>query len=333
MRFIVVGAGAVGGTVGGLLHQAGHDVVLVARGEHGRAMSSSGLRLQRGGVETVLEVTVAFDIGDVALTPDDVLLLTTKSQHTASLVQQMASLPVGDALAGDVLPIACVQNAVANELIALRRFARVYGVCVQLPATHLEPGVVASHGQPRPGILPVGRFPHGTDDTADAIAAALRDAGFQSESRADIMPWKYAKLLANLSNGTRVALAPPDGDAESAAEVHRTVRAEGEAALAAAGIAWVGEEAFIAERGGLADTSRSGQSGSSTWQSLARGTGSTEVDYLNGEIVTLGRLHGVPTPANLVVQRIVNQLTLDGGRPGAFTPTELLRMIEGEKLG
>ena len=292
-------------------------------------MASHGLRLQRGSVETAIAVTVALDIADLELTPDDVLLLTTKSQHTASLVQQMAALPVGDATAGDVLPLVCVQNAVANELVALRRFARVYGVCVQLPATHLEPGVVASHGQPRPGILPVGRFPSGTDDTAEAIASAFRDAGFEAEARDDIMPWKYAKLLGNLTNGTRVALAPARGDAEvaAAAEVDRVVRAEAEAALTAAGIAWIPENVYRGDRAGLAETARNGNAGSSTWQSLARQAGSTEVDYLNGEIVTLGRLHGVRTPANLIVQRIVNELTLKGGQPGPFAPTEMLAMI------
>ena len=42
---------------------------------------------------------------------------------------------------------------------------------------------------------------------------------------------------------------------------------------------------------------------SSTWQSLQRGTGRIEVDYLNGEVVLLGRLHGVPTPVNVRVAR------------------------------
>ena len=44
--------------------------------------------------------------------------------------------------------------------------------------------------------------------------------------------------------------------------------------------------------------------GGSTWQSLARGTGTIETDYLNGEIALLGRLHGVPTPVNAALQAI-----------------------------
>ncbi len=213
-------------------------MVLVARGDHGKAMAANGLRLQRPDDETALDVTVALDIGDIELTPDDVLLLTTKTQHTAGLVEQIAPMPVGGSTAGDVLPLVCAQNGVASERLALRRFANVYGVCVQLPATHLEPGVVVSHGQPRPGILPVGRFPDGVDATAEGIAAAFRDAGFESDARADIMRWKHTKLLSNLSNGTRVAMSRPEGDAEvsAAAEIGAIVRAEGQAALDAAGI-------------------------------------------------------------------------------------------------
>ena len=54
--------------------------------------------------------------------------------------------------------------------------------------------------------------------------------------------------------------------------------------------------------------------GGSSWQSLARGPGSIEADYLNGEIVLLGRLHGVPTPANELFQRLAGQV---GGRGAA----------------
>ncbi|TAJ20353.1 MAG: ketopantoate reductase family protein, partial [Dehalococcoidia bacterium] len=45
MRYVVYGAGAVGGGIGGKLHQAGKDVVLIARGEHLRVMQTEGLRL------------------------------------------------------------------------------------------------------------------------------------------------------------------------------------------------------------------------------------------------------------------------------------------------
>jgi 2-dehydropantoate 2-reductase len=63
--------------------------------------------------------------------------------------------------------------------------------------------------------------------------------------------------------------------------------------------------------------------GWSTWQSLARGAGRIETDYLNGEIVLLGRQHGVPTPVNEVLQRLSNRLAAARRSPGSLAPAEL----------
>ena len=66
--------------------------------------------------------------------------------------------------------------------------------------------------------------------------------------------------------------------------------------------------------------------GSSSWQSLARSTGSIEADYLNGEIVLLGRIHGVPTPVNLLLQRTAARAAREGGGPAASAVDELIQM-------
>lgn len=53
------------------------------------------------------------------------------------------------------LPVVCAQNGVAIERMALRRFERVYGMCVWLPASHLDPGTVRAYGAPMSGMLQV----------------------------------------------------------------------------------------------------------------------------------------------------------------------------------
>ena len=58
------------------------------------------------------------------------------------------------------------------------------------------------------------------------------------------------------------------------------------------------------------------RAGSSSWQSLARGTGAIETDYLNGEIVLLGRLHGVPTPLNAALCAVAGRYARQGGASG-----------------
>jgi 2-dehydropantoate 2-reductase len=60
------------------------------------------------------------------------------------------------------------------------------------------------------------------------------------------------------------------------------------------------------------------------WQSLARETGTVEADWLNGEIVLLGRLVGYPTPINACLQRLVADLAASMGPPGMMSEDEIL---------
>src|SRR5262249_12900429 len=153
----------------------------------------------------------------------------------------------------------------------------------------------------------LGRCPAGVDATADRIAAALHDAQFECEPRPDIMRWKYRKLLKNLSNVPNALCG-----ADAPVDVGRAATAEGKVVLAAAGIDVASGAEDVERRGNAFQFGSSGLtttstiSGSSTWQSLARGTGHVEADYLNGEIVLLGRLHGVPTPVNETLRQLAN---------------------------
>ncbi len=225
-----------------------------------------------------------------------------------------------------------MQNGVANEPAALRLFEDVYGVCVVCPALHLEPGVVEAHAAPLTGILDIGRYPGGTDGRAEAIAAAFTSSTFESVARPDIMRWKYGKLLNNLGNAVD-ALCGPDPDGRP---LQRRAWEEGAECLAAAGIDAVTPEEDAARRGDRfqwgGDAARS-RPGASSWQSLARGTGSIEADYLNGEIVLLGRLHDVPTPVNLLLQQTAARAAREGLAPGSMRVDELIQMVAvGEEL-
>jgi 2-dehydropantoate 2-reductase len=67
-----------------------------------------------------------------------------------------------------------------------------------------------------------------------------------------------------------------------------------------------------------------GRSGTSTWQSIARGRGSVETDFLNGEIALLGRLHGIPTPANVLLQAISADVAAGRRTAGSMSEEEFL---------
>jgi 2-dehydropantoate 2-reductase len=320
MRFVVVGAGAIGGVLGARLHQHGHDVALVARGAHHDAIRDHGLRLVAPDESVVLPIPVFPTSAAVGITDDDVVLLCVKAQDTVEVLNDLVRV------APDV-PIVCAQNGVVNEREALRRFADVYGVCVMCPAVHLEPGVVEANAAPVTGILDLGRIPHGVDDRAEAIAAAFSGSTYASVARPDIMRWKYGKLLNNLAN----ALDALFGREVRGSELGQRTRAEGEAVLAAAGIDAVGRDEDAERRGDLlplGSRAATERLGSSSWQSLARGTGAIEADYLNGEVVLLGRLHGVPTPVNAALQRLANDAARRGVEPRSLSPDVLIRVLD-----
>jgi 2-dehydropantoate 2-reductase len=309
VRFVIYGAGAIGGVLGGLLAEAGHDVVLIARGAHLDAIRRDGLRVLTPDAERTYRLPAVAEPQEIDWRTDDVVLLAMKSMDTDAALRALA------AHADPGTTVVCVQNGVANERAALRMFEKVYGNCVMFPATHLTPGVVVANCSPVPGILDIGRYPDGVDETASTVAEAFRAATFHSQPRPDIMRWKYTKLLLNLGNAVEAVHGRGDGQGELLGRL----RDEGEAVLRAAGIAYASAEEDRQRRGNILQVRPvAGQprGGGSSWQSLTRGTGAVEADYLNGEIVLLGRLHGVPTPDNERIRRLANQYAREGRPPG-----------------
>lgn len=318
MRYVVYGAGAVGGVIGARLHLAGLPVTLIARGAHLEAIRARGLTLETAEGRQQVPVAAAAVAAEIDWTDDTVVLLTVKGQHTAEALADLA------AYAPPSTPVVSGQNGVANEREIMRRFGTVLSICVMQPCAQLEPGVVVQQCHPVPGILDLGRYPVGTDELTDAVSADLRAAGFVSEPRPDIMAWKHRKLIMNLGNGVQACFQPgPEAD-----RLQALARAEGELALRAAAIPVVSEEEDLARRGDILQGRARPDAWGSSWQSLSRGAGNIEADYLNGEVVLLGRLHGVPTPANALIQRLSNRLAREGGTPRSLEAAEALARLE-----
>ena len=318
MRLVVFGAGAIGGAIGARLHQSGHSVTLIARGEHGRAIRQRGLTFETPEGPSTENLAAVERPDELDWTGEEVVLLCMKTQDTAGALQALrACAPASTA-------VVCAQNGVENERLALRLFEHVYGAVVMLPAVHLEPGVVLAHGSRLTGMVDVGRYPAGVDERVEALAGALRSSRFLSEAHEDVMRLKYAKLIMNLANAPTALCRPgPDRD-----ELVELAKAEGRAALSAAGIEF--EDARVSDRGGrwaelgVGEIRGRPYPGSSTWQSLTRGTGGIETDYLNGEIVLLGRLHGVPTPVNQALCHLAERHVRERRAPATVPAEEVL---------
>ncbi|MGI8870131.1 MAG: ketopantoate reductase family protein [Mycobacteriales bacterium] len=140
------------------------------------------------------------------------------------------------------------------------------------------------------------------------------------------MRWKYAKLLGNLANALDATTDRGDGFADIA----DAARAEGRQVLAAARIEPMNPDVVTGRRGRQVETAPvegHTRSGSSSWQTLARGTGSIEADYLNGEIALLGRMHGVPTPVNLTLQWLARAEAEAANGPGRLAVADVRAAI------
>jgi len=339
MRYIIIGAGAIGGALGARLgqHSSEHPPLLIARGEHGAAIAQTGLRLRTPDEDTLVPVDSAAGPDGVVLRSDDVLVLATKTQQAQLALEQWVDAPVFDreerrvGTAGELLPVLTALNGVESERIALRLFSRVFGVCVWLPAVHLVPGEVILRIAPTSGMFIVGRY-GAARDAADekllaTVAADWSSSTFTVHIVDDVMRWKYNKLLSNLHNAVQALLGALDDDGVAIAERLRT---EAEAIYRASGIQWASEAEEAEWRGDVFRIrpvpGTPEQLGGSSWQSLARG-GSIESDYLNGEIALIARLHGMTAPLNEAVQQLAREAAASGSGLGSLTAAALTELL------
>ena len=204
----------------------------------------------------------------------------------------------------------CVQNGVENERLALRLFAGVYGAVVMSPTAHMQPGVVQGYGTRLSGVIDLGRYPPGSTIAPREIAQAIGSVSLRVRSPAG-----------------HHALQVREAGLEPGQRHHRDLRArrrretswasgsrrKGAAVLDAAGIDHAAGDVDDVlgrwERYGVGDIGGSPRHGSSTWQSIARGASAIETDYLNGEIVLIGRMHGVPAPLNQALCELAERHT------------------------
>lgn len=303
MQVAVYGAGAIGSLVGARLHEGGISVSLVGRRAHVDAIQASGLLVKGPDQARRVRLPATTVLAD----PADMIFLTVKSQDVQEACRTIASLD-SDAT------VITMQNGVRSdgEAAAILGPHRIVGCVLNISATYLEPGVVEQNTGER---LQVGApFPQSAP-RVDPVLAVLSPA-LRTERVPDIARARWTKLMANLNNAIMTITGLPIG---------RALRHKGLARLA---IATIREGVRTAQLGGFGlDQSRRARTfrlmstlplplsyllfggrlagsfppdstyGPSTLQSFQRGS-SSELEYLNGEIVTLGERIGRPTPYN-----------------------------------
>ncbi len=323
MRYVIYGAGGIGGVIGARLFQSGVDTTLIARGEHGRLLREQGLRLVAPDGIFDLPIATVEHPSQVHFDDQTVVMLCMKSQHTLQALEDLARC------APTNIHVVCMQNGVANEPLALRFFANVYASVVVLPALFLQPGEVVTHADGAGAVLDTGCFPAGTNDVVTQITDDLTAAGFSARPDPHVMRQKYGKLRVNLVNILQAGVT----DFKASKPIQRMLRSEASACFVAANIEFSSQQDMAARQQGvfrMVEIPGYTRTAGSSWQSLARGTGDIETEFLNGEISWLGRLYGIPTPANDACVAMARALVKRNQGPGLCTTAELLAQIDAD---
>jgi 2-dehydropantoate 2-reductase len=333
MRFLIWGAGAIGGTLGAYLARAGHDITLVdAVAEHVAAINRDGVRITGPIAE--------FTAHAPAYLPEEVtgawetIILATKAHHTEAATR---------ALLPRLSPDGCVvsaQNGLNELTIAeIAGPERTVGAFVNFGADYIEPGIIHYGGR---GAVVLGEI----DGRITARVEAIRRAWLDFDERAIVTSniWGYlwgkeaygAMLFATALTNDSIA------DALDRPEYHALFIALAQEILAVAAARGVTPEAFngfdpaaylpgagrAAAEGSLdelvAFNRRSAKTHSGIWRDLAVRKRRTEVDAQIGIIVTLGQQAGVPTPLTARLVALIHDIEA-GFRPQSLETLDLLK--------
>lgn len=322
----IIGAGAIGSALGALLHRAGRKVTLIGRPAQVGAIRREGLHVNGA----LGDFTVRIAAAEALEFRPELALLTVKTQDAVAAVQANLAFLGG-------VPLVTFQNGIRSDSLVAGVLPpqQLVSAVVNIHANYLTPGTVTVL---YPGPLVIGR-PFGPNDAGvEAIAVVLRDAVPTSLSH-NIRGAHWLKLIVNLNNAFPALSNATFQRIYAYPDLRRLavrVMLEGLRVARRAGIRleslpdtpaaliqsmqWL--PLWLAAAVAAAKARRIETQWpllGSTLQSLQRGR-PTEIDYLNGEVVRLGRELGVATPLNAMLVEMVHQIE----RCGKFWTLEAL---------
>ena len=202
MRIAIMGAGGVGGCLGGLLGKAGNDVWLIVRGEHLEAIRANGLKLVRPDTEFVVQVNATDNPAEVG--PVDLVLFTVKTYQNRHVITTLKPLM------GHETSVITLQNGVESH----EQLGAVLGPSNILPGAYwasshiLSPGVI---GEDVPAQISFGEIDDTDSLRSPDIRKVFRDAGIKTEISLDPLQvlWEKFIVLSALAGITSAAQTRP----------------------------------------------------------------------------------------------------------------------------
>jgi len=289
-RVIVIGAGAIGSYYGALLSKRS-DVLLVGRRPHVEAINSKGLVLS-GETEGLFNMKATTKVDEVL--PSSLILLTTKAYDSEEAISS-----IKDRL-GKNVTIVVLQNGLGNEEIVKEVVGDKTEVVRALTTSGVEfaePGRIT--------VKLVGETTLGRVETSERIAELFNSCGLKTQL-SDNMPLElWSKLAMNcVINPLSAILGVPDKEiaANSLSILRRRIVEECIGVGRAEGAKL--DMGILDRLEGVIPTY---ENYSSMCQDLMKGK-RTEIDFLNGKVVEVGRRHGIPTPVNETITSLIKFL-------------------------
>ena len=300
-KIYVLGAGAVGCYFGGMLARAGQDVTLIGRSERVQAINELGLEMDCKSFQEVLSIKASDDLS--VLRDADLVLLSVKSLDTEKTIQAIASILPSHAV------ILTLQNGVANVDIATKWIPNpVYAAVVYVATGMSGHRTMKHHGR---GELYIGSLQPAQErdqENLAAISTLFESADVPCSIAQQIKKDMWLKFLVNCSYNAISGIGQITyGEMVRIPEILQQIDHITEEFLAIATAEGVLISAAEAVEANALIASTMVTQRSSTAQDLARGK-KTEIDFLNGYIVELGKKHGIPVPYNESIYALVKML-------------------------
>jgi 2-dehydropantoate 2-reductase len=290
MKVAVVGAGAMGSIFGVRFQNGGADTVLVDVAQPlVEEINSRGVTVVRGEEETTARVPATSDPASVGVA--DLVVFFVKCYHTASAAE--AARP----MVGPDTVVASLQNGWGNGEV----LASVYDPGQVVVGVTYNSGTVLGLGKvAHPGVGPtyMGPYADKAPDGAERLAAALSQGDLEAHVTTEIRPEIWKKLILNAATLPTAALTGMNAGALTAhGSMHDLVSVTAREAVAVARA--LGYEIDEQERVDYIHTllERAGPSKASMLQDFEAGR-QTEIDVINGAVVSAAAETGVPVPLN-----------------------------------
>ncbi|MDR1885664.1 MAG: 2-dehydropantoate 2-reductase [Synergistaceae bacterium] len=298
MKVAVLGAGAMGSLYGGLLAEAGNEVVLVdVWRDQVDAVNASGLSIEgAGGERRVRGIRAVSDASEAGTA--DLILVFVKATATEGAMR--GALP----MVGGATTVLTLQNGLGNveKLCAVVPADRVVAGTTGHGATLLGPGRIRHAGV---GDTIVGELDGNRSARVESLAAMFAGAGMTAQVSTNVIGLIWTKLTVNVGiNALTAVTGLKNGRLASFPEAEALMRAAVDEACSVARRKGIQLEIDSPFEHAMSVAVKTGANRSSMLQDILAGR-QTEIAVINGAIVEEGEKLGIPTPVNAVLTNLV----------------------------